>query len=153
VAVKSFLANDLPIELIEILEKIVLEPSAFSDNSNLKKLLLLTAIRSDKGKVMGYIEKLDGFDVHEIASIAIEHQLYEEAFTLFRKHELHLEAINVLVEHIVSIDRAVQYAAKVKEPAVWSRLAKAQLDGLRIKDAIGMSFLSPGPDGRTWLAL
>ena len=119
-----------------MLEKIVLEPSAFSDNANLKKLLLLTAIRSDKGKVMAYIEKVEGFDVEEIANIAIEHGLYEEAFTLYRKHAHHLNAMNVLVEYIVSIDRASQYANKVNETAVWSRLGKAQLDGLRIKDAI-----------------
>jgi clathrin heavy chain len=46
-------------------------------------------------------------------------------------------AINVLVEHIVSIDRGLEYANKVKQPEVWSRLAKAQLDGLRIKDSVG----------------
>lgn len=136
VTVKAFLAADLPIELIELLEKIVLEPSPFSDNANLKKLLLLTAIRSEKGKVMGYIDKLEGIDVGEIAGIAIENGLFEEAFTLFRKHKMHLEAMNVLVEHVVSIDRAAQYATKVNEPVVWSRLGKAQLDGLRIKDAI-----------------
>ncbi|KAI9629121.1 hypothetical protein H4Q26_018313 [Puccinia striiformis f. sp. tritici PST-130] len=136
VTVKAFLAADLPIELIEMLEKIVLEPSAFSDNANLKKLLLLTAIRSEKGKVMHYIDKIEGIDVSEIAGIAIENGLFEEAFTLFRKHKMHLEAMNVLVEHVVSIDRASQYATKVNEPVVWSRLGKAQLDGLRIKDAI-----------------
>ncbi|MBW0487421.1 hypothetical protein O181_027136 [Austropuccinia psidii MF-1] len=136
VTVKAFLAADLPIELIDLLEKVVLTPSAFSANANLKKLLLMTAIRSDKGKVMGYIDKLEGFDVEEIAGIAIEHGLVEEAFTVFKKHQMHLEAINVLVEHIVSIDRAAQYASKVNEPTVWSRLGKAQLDGLRIKDAI-----------------
>lgn len=136
VTVKAFLTADLPTELIELLEKIVLEPSAFSDNSNLKKLLVLTAIRADKGKVMGYIEKVEGFDVNEIAAIATEHGLYEEAFTLFRKNNQHLDAMNVLVEYVVSIDRASQYASKVDEPVVWSRLGKAQLDGLRIKDAI-----------------
>lgn len=36
VAVASFLAADLPVELIELLEKIVLEPSLFSDNENLQ---------------------------------------------------------------------------------------------------------------------
>jgi clathrin heavy chain len=46
-------------------------------------------------------------------------------------------AINVLVEHIVLIDRGLDYAGKVNKPEVWSRLAKAQLDGLRIKDSIG----------------
>ncbi|BGP23725.1 Clathrin heavy chain [Rhodotorula toruloides] len=136
VTVKAFLSADLPSELIELLEKIVLDQSAFSDNANLKKLLMLTAIRADKGRVMGYIDKVEGFDVQEIASIMIEHGLYEEAFTLYRKNGMHLEATNVLVEYIVSIDRAQQYADKVDQPAVWSRLGKAQLDGLRIKDAI-----------------
>lgn len=32
--VKAFLQADLPIELIELLEKIILEPSPFSDNKN-----------------------------------------------------------------------------------------------------------------------
>lgn len=137
VTVKAFFAADLPGELIELLEKIILEPSAFSDNANLKKLLMLTAIRSDKGRVMGYIDKVEGFDVQEIAGIAVENQLYEEAFTLYKKHNMHTDAMNVLVEYIVSIDRAYQYANKVNESPVWSRLAKAQLDGLRIKDAIG----------------
>jgi clathrin heavy chain len=123
--------------LIELLEKIVLEPSAFSENGSLKKLLLFTAMKAQKGKVMGYIDKLEGFDVPEIAAFAIEAQLYEEAFTLYRKHNQHLEAVNVLVEYIVSLDRAVQYAQKVNIPAVWSRVAKAQLDGLRIKESIG----------------
>ncbi|KAH9458269.1 hypothetical protein Pst134EB_010571 [Puccinia striiformis f. sp. tritici] len=103
VTVKAFLAADLPIELIEMLEKIVLEPSAFSDNANLKKLLLLTTIQSETGKVMSYIDDIEGIDVCEIARIAIENGLFEEALTLF---------------------------------LVWSRLGKAQLDGLRIKDAI-----------------
>lgn len=136
VTVKAFLSADLPSELIELLEKIVLEQSAFSDNANLKKLLMLTAIRADKGRVMGYIDKIEGFDINEIANLMLEHDLYEEAFTLYRKNNMHLEAMNVLVEYIVSIDRAQQYADKVDQPAVWSRLGKAQLDGLRVKDAI-----------------
>lgn len=38
---------------------------------------------------------------------------------------------------ILSIDRGLDYANKVNKPEVWSRLGKAQLDGVRIKDAIG----------------
>ncbi|OBZ67705.1 putative clathrin heavy chain [Grifola frondosa] len=114
---------------------IILEPSSFTDNRNLQNLMLLTAIRADKGKVVGYIDKLQNYDTAEIANIAIEHGLYEEAFMIY-KYEQHAMAINVLVEHIVSLDRGVEYANKVNKPVVWSRLAKAQLDGLRIKDAI-----------------
>ena len=141
VTVKAFLSADLPIELIELLEKVVIEPSPFSDNRNLQNLLLLTAIRADKGKVVGYIHKLQNYDAGEIAKIATDHALYEEALTIYKKYEEHAMAINVLVEHIVSIDRGLDYANKVNKPEVWSRLAKAQLDGLRIKDAIGGLFV------------
>jgi hypothetical protein len=53
------------------------------------------------------------------------------------KYDQHVMAINVLVEHIVSIDREFDYANKVNRPEVWSRLAEAQLDGLQIQDSIG----------------
>ena len=135
------MSADLPIELIELLEKIILEPSPFSENKNLQNLLMLTAIRADKGKVVGYIEKLQHYDAGEIAKIATDHGLYEEAFLIYKKYEQHAMAINVLVEYIVSLDRGVEYATKVNKPEVWSRLAKARLDGLRIKDAIGRSFV------------
>jgi hypothetical protein len=46
-------------------------------------------------------------------------------------------AINVLVEHIVSIDCGLDYAAKVNRPVAWNRLAKGQLDSLRTKYFIG----------------
>lgn len=134
--VKAFMAADLPHELIKVLEPIVLEKSAFSDNRSLQNLLMLTAIRTDKNKVMGYIDKLHGYDIDEIAKIALDHGLHEEAFQIYAKAGQHLDAMNTLVDHVVSIDRAQQYAAKRNEPALWSRLGKAQLDGLRIKDAI-----------------
>lgn len=137
---KAFLSADLPIELIELLEKIIIEPSPFSDNKNLQNLLLLTAIRAEKGKVVGYIDKLANYDVAEIAKIATDHGLYEEALTIYKKYDQHAMAMTVLVEHIVSIDRGLDYANKVNLPEVWSRLGKAQLDGLRIKDSIGMSY-------------
>ena len=44
------------------------------------------------------------------------------------------------MEHIVFIDRGLDYTNKVDLPEVWSRLGKAQLDGLRIKDPIGMLY-------------
>ncbi len=45
VAVKAFMAQELHSELIDLLEKIVLQNSAFSNNANLQNLLILTAIR------------------------------------------------------------------------------------------------------------
>lgn len=136
VTVKAFMAADLPHELIELLEKIILEPSAFSDNRSLQNLLMLTAVRTDKGKVANYIDRVSGYDVDEIAKIAIDHGLYEEAFKIYSKAGQHADAMNVLVEHVVSIDRGYSYANKLNKPELWSRLGKAQLDGLRVKDAI-----------------
>ncbi|KAG8915959.1 hypothetical protein FRC02_004302, partial [Tulasnella sp. 418] len=88
------------------------------------------------GKVVNYINKLNNYDAQEIARIAVEHGLNEEAFSIYKKHGEHAQAINVLVENIASIDRGLEYATKINQPQVWSRLAKAQLDGLRIKDSI-----------------
>ncbi|KAJ9157568.1 Clathrin heavy chain [Pleurostoma richardsiae] len=135
-AVACFLKADLPAELIELLEKIVLEPSPFSDNQNLQNLLMYTAAKADKGKVMDYIHTLDGFDAEEISNVCIEVGLYEEAFEIFKKIGDKTSAVNVLIEHIVSIDRAQAYAEDVDLPEVWSKVAKAQLDGLRVSDAI-----------------
>ena len=45
VAVKSFMTAGLQAELIELLEKIVLQNSSFSNNHNLQNLLIITAIK------------------------------------------------------------------------------------------------------------
>jgi clathrin heavy chain len=135
-AVKAFVDADLPSDLIELLEKIILEPSSFSDNGHLQNLLMLTAAKSDKGRLMDYIHKLNEFGVEEIANLCIEQGLFEEALEIYKKVNDHQSAANVLVDHIVSIDRAQEYAEGVDIPEVWSKVAKAQLDGLRVTDSI-----------------
>ncbi|RDL36686.1 Clathrin heavy chain [Venustampulla echinocandica] len=145
VAVASFLQADLPGELIELLEKIVLEPSPFSDNENLQNLLILTATKADKARVMDYIHRLDAYNAPDIANICIEVGLFEEAFEVYKKINDHKNAANVLVEHVVSIDRAQEYAERVELPEVWSRVAKAQLDGLRVTDSIASYIRAEDP--------
>lgn len=44
-AVKAFMLAGLQGELIELLEKIVLQNSSFSNNHNLQNLLIITAIK------------------------------------------------------------------------------------------------------------
>ncbi|CAK7563496.1 MAG: Clathrin heavy chain [Sporothrix epigloea] len=144
-AVACFLKADLPAELIELLEKIVLEPSPFSDNQSLQNLLLFTATTADKARVMDYIHKLDAFDPQEISAACINVGLYEEAFEIFKKINDNASAVNVLVEHVVSIDRAQAYAEEVDTPEVWSRVAKAQLDGLRVSDSIDSYIKAQNP--------
>ncbi|EPY52055.1 clathrin heavy chain Chc1 [Schizosaccharomyces cryophilus OY26] len=136
IVVRSLMEVDLPGQLIELLEKIVLQPSSFSENANLQNLLFLTAIKADKSRVMEYIDRLSNYDVEEISEIAVENGLFEEAFKIYKIHHKHEEAMKVLVEDIVSLDRAEEYAEIVDQPEVWSRLAKAQLGGIRISEAI-----------------
>ncbi|ONK62482.1 uncharacterized protein A4U43_C07F4390 [Asparagus officinalis] len=135
-AVKAFMTADLPHELIELLEKIVLQNSAFSGNFNLQNLLILTAIKADASRVMDYINRLDNFDGPAVGEVAVEAQLYEEAFAIFKKFNLNVQAVNVLLDNIQNIDRAVEFAFRVEEEAVWSQVAKAQLREGLVSDAI-----------------
>lgn len=89
------MAADLPNELIELLEKIVLDSSVFSEHRNLQNLLILTAMKADSSRVMEYIQKLDNYDAPDIANIAVTNKLYEEAFAIFRKFDVNSSAIKV----------------------------------------------------------
>ena len=127
VTVKAFMTAEMPQELIELLEKIVLQNSAFNNNPNLQNLLILTAIKADKTRVMDYINRLDAFNGPEVGEIAVGNELYEEAFAIFKKFDLHLDAMKVLLECLESIERGLEYAQRVDTAEVWSQLAKAQL--------------------------
>lgn len=146
ITVKAFMENDLPQELTELLEKIILEPSPFNDNASLQGLLILTAIRADPSRVSSYVEKLDKFDPEEIAPLCIENQLYEEAFEVYDKFELRSQAMKVLVEDIMSLDRGEQYAEKYDTSELWYQLGTAQLNGLRIPEAIESYVRSKNPE-------
>uniref|UniRef100_A0AAQ4S2B2 Clathrin heavy chain n=1 Tax=Gasterosteus aculeatus aculeatus TaxID=481459 RepID=A0AAQ4S2B2_GASAC len=136
VTVKAFMTADLPNELIELLEKIVLDNSIFSEHRNLQNLLILTAIKADRTRVMEYINRLDNYDAPDIANIAISNELFEEAFAIFKKFDVNTSAIQVLIEHIGNLDRAYEFAERCNEPAVWSQLAQAQLQRNLVKEAI-----------------
>lgn len=149
--VKAFMAADLPSELINLLERIVLQGSDFSDNKNLQNLLILTAIRADPSRVAGYIDQLDNFDAKDIALICVSesHMLYEEGYNIYVKFskpehtpdkdeqvEMQVLAIGVLVDYMKDLDRAKTYATQVDEKPVWSKLGKAQLEGKFPAEAI-----------------
>ncbi|KAK1351701.1 hypothetical protein POM88_054160 [Heracleum sosnowskyi] len=94
-AVNAFMTADLPHVLIELLEKIVLQNSAFSGNFNLQNFLILTAIKADPSRIMDYINRLHNFDGPAVGEVAVEAQLYEEAFAIFKKFNLNVQAVNV----------------------------------------------------------
>ncbi|XP_050410102.1 clathrin heavy chain 1 [Patella vulgata] len=136
VAVKAFMTADLPNELIELLEKVVLESSVFSDHRNLQNLLILTAIKADRTRVMEYINRLDNYDAPDIANIAITNELYEEAFAIYKKFEVNTSAIQVLIDNVSNLDRAYEFAERCNDPAVWSQLGRAQLKKGMVKEAV-----------------
>lgn len=57
VAVKSFMGAGLQAELIELLEKIVLQNSSFSNNHNLQNLLIITAIKVCPQMALGALHR------------------------------------------------------------------------------------------------
>lgn len=147
--VKAFMAADLSVELIELLERIVLHGSKFSNTRSLQNLLILTAIKSEKDRVQDYINRLDNFDGPEIAKIAAseQYELYEEAFAIYVKFakaaknaeergSLNRAACEVLVDNLRALDRAKAFAERINEPEVWSKLAKAQLDDDNVHEAV-----------------
>eukprot|EP01083_Nonionella_stella_P182989 659971_1 len=139
--VKAFMNADLPNELIELLERIVLSNSAeynFRNNKNLQNLLILTAIKADPTRVAGYIDSLDNYDGPDLAKICISetYRLYEEGFLIYKKFDRGVEAINVLLYDLKDIQRGQEFAAYWDKPEVWSILGRAQLDSELILEAI-----------------
>jgi len=136
--VKAFISADLPTELIELLEKIVLHNSDFSKNRNLQNLLVLTAIKADKARVMDYINRLDNYDGPEIAKIALgdPYGLYEEAFLIYKKCGQNAEAMDVLLENINSLERGQEFAARINDKTVWYKLGKAQLENGSVPESV-----------------
>lgn len=112
----------MPNQLIELLEKIVLHSSDFMKNKNLQNLLILTAIKADRSRVMDYINRLDNFDGDELAEIALDdkYQLYDEAFAIYKKVGDHEKAAQVLLRNIRNIKACIEFAEKINNPQVWS---------------------------------
>lgn len=136
--VRAFMNAELPNELMELLERIVLQGTDFSSNRNLQNLLILTAIKAGKDKVMDYVNRLDNFDGPDIARIAVgeQYKLYEEAFVIYKKTEHNVDAIGVLLDYIKDMERAYEFADRCNESEVWSRLAKAQLESNMVHDSL-----------------
>jgi len=145
VAVKSFMQAELHESLIQLLEKIVLHNSEFASYKLLQNLLITTAIKTDQGKVMDYVNRLDNYEGTKIAEIAQGHGLSEEAFVVYRKIGENDEAVKTLLYHIESLDRASDFADRVNQPSVWSILGKAYLDKFMVNEAVDCYIKAENP--------
>ncbi|KAG5521371.1 hypothetical protein RHGRI_033813 [Rhododendron griersonianum] len=128
-AVKAFMTADLPHELIELLEKIVLQNSAFSGNFNLQNLLILTAIKADPCRLMSMC-----YWIINIRSIdrAVEFAFHVEEDAAWNQVA---DVYHDLVKYLLMVRK------KTKEPRVDSDLiyAYAKIDRLgEIKEFILM---------------
>lgn len=87
---------------------------------------------------MDYINRLDNYDGPEIAKIALgeQYQLYEEAFIIYTKNNLQVQAVEVLLNNIEDVARAADYAQKVNNPEVFVKLGNAYLDRSLVVEAI-----------------
>lgn len=54
--------------------------------------------------------------------------MYEEAFAIYRKFDLHVEAADVLLNRMGNLARAHEFAEKVAVSDVWSKVANAYLN-------------------------
>lgn len=59
--------------------------------------MIFLAIKADRSRVMEYINRLDNYDAPDIANIAINNELYEEAFAIFKKFDVNTSAIQVKI--------------------------------------------------------
>ncbi|EMD46427.1 clathrin heavy chain, putative [Entamoeba histolytica KU27] len=134
--VQAFLQNDLPNDLIDLLDKLVSQNPEYSTNPTLQKLLIQTSIKAAPNRVMDYIRKLNDYDPKEIGESCIADNLFEEAFEVYTKFDLQEEAMDVLLQHIKDLTRAKDFADKAKKDILYKKLGEAQLDELKVKDAI-----------------
>ncbi|PVU92092.1 hypothetical protein BB561_004043 [Smittium simulii] len=146
ILVKSFMAANLPNELIIVLEKLLFGTSDFTGNKNLENLLILTAIQSEPSKVNDYIRRLNYYDASDIAQICLKNGLFEEALLIYKKNNNLAEAVGVLVDHIKNLDRAYEFAEQEDNPEVWVRLARAQLKDNKVSESIASYIRANNPN-------
>lgn len=146
-AVKSFLTANLHTELMSLLEKIVLHHKEFRTIKKLQNLLIMTAMKSDRSRVMDYVKKLDNFDGPDIAKIALtpQYKLYEEAFAIYEKLGMNSEAQDVLITYLGNVERAHDFAAKSNQPDLWSKLGTAYLENGNTLTAVDCFIKSKDP--------
>lgn len=87
---------------------------------------------------MDYINRLDNYDGDELAKIALEEQsnLFDEALCIYKKFNMPVDAIRVIIDKMQNIKMATEYAEKTNKPAVWTELGKAQLNLSNLSAAI-----------------
>ena len=148
VAVRAFMTAGMQAELLELLEKLVLQAGGvFANNTSLQNLLILTAVKSDPARVSDYVRRLDAFDGESIAQICLDNELCEEAFAVYAKFEMHAAAVGVLIDRLGDVVRATEYATRQDRRDVWERLGDGFLREQQVGKAVE-AFIRADAPGR-----
>jgi len=96
---------------------------------------------------MDYITRLDNYDAVGLAQEAEkdEYQLYDEAFTMYKKKDEFVRAITILLHKQNNMKSAVEFADKINKPDVWTELGKAQLEQSMLREAIDSFIKAENP--------
>ena len=70
--------------------------------------------QADKSRVKDYIHRLDNFDGPAVGEIAVGYEMFDEAFEIYKKFGLKTQAIKVLLDNHEDLERALEYATKVR---------------------------------------
>ncbi|KAK7199875.1 clathrin heavy chain [Novymonas esmeraldas] len=121
--VRAFMNANLTEELTSLLDQIVVH-GRFRKNRFLENLLIMSAVRARKDKVMEYVTTLEDYDAKDIAHIASGAGMHEIAFVVYTRHTMQKEAITVLLQDMNDVSRGRAFAQKTDIAEVWSVLGE-----------------------------
>lgn len=101
--------EDIKNEIIEIMEKIVIEKYVFSEKRKIKKIIILKEIKEDRKSVMEYIKRMDNYDDNEIEKIEIKKKLFEEEFDILKKFDVKKYEIKVMIDNVNKLEREYEF--------------------------------------------
>lgn len=122
--------------LMQVLEALLFQNPVFKENKMLQNLLILTAIKADPAKVKDYLERFDNYSAVDIAKVAENYSLYEEAILAYKKSEAYEEAIRVYVEKKNDLAGARMFAESINKPEVWTVLGNEYLKNGMVDEAV-----------------
>ena len=133
---KAFMNAELPHELIEVLERMVLGGAGPAEPAAAESKEQPRGAGPDEG-TFGNNQSLQTLLIR-MAKMCVSdtHKLYEEGLLILKKFKCGAEAIHVLLYDLKDMQRAQEFAADFDEPKVWSKLGRCQLDSDQVQESI-----------------
>ncbi|CAC9549781.1 clathrin heavy chain [Leishmania donovani] len=143
--VRAFMNANLTEELTSLLGQIVVH-GRFRRNRFLENLLIMSAVRARKDKVMEYVTTLEDYDAKDIAHVASGAGMHEIAFVVYTRHNMQKEAITVLLQDMNDVSRGRAFAQKTDAAVVWSVLGEYLVKQDEVHEGIECLIRAKNPD-------